>query len=134
MGQRFGGHIVSGHVDGVGELTEVTPVGEALDLRVRLPEDLMRYVAVKGSVTLSGISLTVNSLLNDTISLVVVPRTQRSTKLATPRIGDKLNVEVDVLARYLERLMQRPSPAGSAEAPEVGDAAWMSRLGKSGYL
>ena len=134
VGQRFGGHIVSGHVDGVGELTEVTPVGEALDLRVRLPEDLMRYVAVKGSVTLSGISLTVNSLLNDTISLVVVPRTQRSTKLATPRIGDKLNVEVDVLARYLERLMQRPSLAGSAEAPEGGDAAWMSRLGKSGYL
>jgi riboflavin synthase len=133
LGQRFGGHIVSGHVDGVAELVRREPVGDAAELHFRVPPELLRYVTEKGSITLSGVSLTVNGVAGDTLSLVVVPRTQKWTKLAKARVGSRFNVEVDVLARYVERLLHHTS-APAAEPSEAGDSAWLARLGKAGYL
>lgn len=139
LGQRFGGHIVSGHVDGVADLLRREPVGEALELHFRVPADLLRYLTEKGSITLSGVSLTVNTVAGDTLSLVVVPRTQKWTKIGRARVGARFNVEVDVLARYVERLLHPKSesehaPAYGTESSESGDSAWLTRLGKAGYL
>jgi riboflavin synthase len=133
MGQRFGGHIVSGHVDGVAELVRQEPLGEAVRLHFRVPAPLLPYVTEKGSITLAGVSLTVNSVEGDMLSLVVVPRTQRWTKLAKAHVGDRFNVEVDVLARYVERLLHQKDEA-PGQAAASSDDAWLSRLGKAGYL
>lgn len=97
---RLGGHVVQGHVDTVGEV--VTP---APDLRVRIPDDLTRYLVPKGSVTVDGCSLTVVEALSDGFTVAVIPHTAAVTTLGTRRVGDRVNVEVDVLAKYVERLL-----------------------------
>jgi riboflavin synthase len=97
---RLGGHIVQGHVDGVGEV--VTP---APDLRVRMPESLLRYVVEKGSVTVDGISLTVVDVLDDGFTVAVIPHTQDVTTLGVRGPGDRVNLEVDVTVKYVERLL-----------------------------
>ncbi len=133
LGQRLGGHIVSGHVDGVAEFVSSAPLGEAVRLEFLLPKDLQRYVAVKGSVTLAGVSLTVNSVEESLVSVVIVPRTQRWTTLAERRPGDHVNVEVDLLARYVERLLEAPRGAASAPSDDR-DSTLLGRLGDAGYL
>ncbi|KJY75544.1 riboflavin synthase subunit alpha [Vibrio coralliilyticus] len=102
---RFGGHIVSGHVDGVGEITERNQVGRAIEFWVSMPEELSKYVAEKGSVTVDGISLTVNALRKNAFKLTIVPHTGEETTIADFHVGRKVNLEVDVLARYMERLL-----------------------------
>ncbi len=102
---RFGGHIVSGHVDGVGEIIERNPVGRAIEFWVALPAALTRYVAEKGSITVDGISLTVNDLRKDAFKLTIVPHTSQQTTIDHFQVGRKVNLEVDVLARYMERLL-----------------------------
>ncbi|HEX2038518.1 MAG TPA: riboflavin synthase [Acidimicrobiales bacterium] len=97
---RLGGHVVQGHVDGVGEI--VTP---APDLRVRIPSHLTRYVVPKGSITVDGCSLTVVETLPDGFTVAVVPHTMAVTTLGSKGAGDRVNVEVDVLAKYVERLL-----------------------------
>jgi riboflavin synthase len=97
---RLGGHIVQGHVDGVGEV--VTP---APDLRVRMPHDLLRYVVEKGSVTVDGISLTVVDVLDDGFTVAVIPHTQDVTTLGVRGPGSRVNLEVDVTVKYVERLL-----------------------------
>ena len=134
LGQRFGGHIVSGHVDGVAELVRQESLGEAMRLHFRVPAPLLPYVTEKGSITLADVSLTVNGIEEDVLSLVVVPRTQKWTKLAKASVGDRFNVEVDVLARYVERLLHHRGSAPAAAPSESGDEAWLERLGKAGYL
>ncbi len=134
LGQRLGGHIVSGHVDGVAELVRQESVGEAVRLHFRVPGALLPYVTEKGSVTMAGVSLTVNDVTGDVISLVVVPRTQKWTKLAKSRVGDRFNVEVDVLARYVERLLHHTAGNPETAPNESGDDAWLTRLGQAGYL
>lgn len=103
---RFGGHIVSGHVDGVGEIVERNIVGRAIEFWVELPEELNKYVAEKGSITVDGISLTVNDLRKNAFKLTIVPHTTQETTIDSFHVGHKVNLEVDVLARYLERLLQ----------------------------
>ncbi len=103
---RFGGHIVSGHVDGVGEIVERNIVGRAIEFWVELPEELNKYVAEKGSITVDGISLTVNDLRKNAFKLTIVPHTTQETTIDSFQVGRKVNLEVDVLARYLERLLQ----------------------------
>ncbi len=103
---RFGGHIVSGHVDGVGEIVERNIVGRAIEFWVALPPDLNKYVAEKGSITVDGISLTVNDLRKNAFKLTIVPHTTQETTIDAFQVGRKVNLEVDVLARYLERLLQ----------------------------
>ncbi|MDA9557923.1 riboflavin synthase [Vibrio sp.] len=117
---RFGGHIVSGHVDGVGEIIERNPVGRSIEFWVKLPTDLLKYVAEKGSITIDGISLTVNDLRKDAFKLTIVPHTTEETTIDLFHVGRKVNLEVDVLARYMERLLQsskdeEPKPRLSME-------------------
>ena len=104
MGDELGGHLVSGHVDGVAVLESVTPSGDSHALRFRAPNALSRYIARKGSVTLDGISLTVNSVEDDCFSVMIIPHTWAHTTLRQRQVGDTLNLEVDLFARYLERL------------------------------
>ncbi|MBY8236279.1 riboflavin synthase [Vibrio fluvialis] len=111
---RFGGHIVSGHVDGVGEIVERNPVGRAIELWVAMPAELSKYVAEKGSITVDGISLTVNDLRKNAFKLTIVPHTTQETTIDHFQVGRKVNLEVDVLARYLARLLN----GGRDEQPE----------------
>ncbi|USD65864.1 riboflavin synthase [Vibrio sp. SCSIO 43136] len=103
---RFGGHIVSGHVDCVGEIVERNQVGRSIEFWVEMPENLTKYVAEKGSITVDGISLTVNDLRKNAFKLTIVPHTSSETTIDNFNVGRKVNLEVDVLARYMERLLQ----------------------------
>jgi riboflavin synthase len=100
-GGRFGGHVVLGHVDAVGEVVNPVPA-----LVVRIPRDLMRYVVEKGSCTVDGISLTVFNLTDDTFEVAVIPHTADVTTLGHRRVGDTVNIEIDVLAKHVERLLE----------------------------
>jgi len=103
---RFGGHIVSGHVDGQGKVLDISPVGESINLRVQIPNELNCYVAEKGSVTIDGVSLTVNAVKNNEFEVNIVPHTQLETIIGQYEQGSHVNVEVDIIARYLERMLQ----------------------------
>ena len=102
---RLGGHLVQGHVDGVGEVSEIRPEGDGYRIAVRVPTDLMRYVAEKGSVAVAGISLTVAALRDDGIEIALIPHTWTSTTVSDLEVGDPVNLEVDVIAKYVERLL-----------------------------
>lgn len=102
---RLGGHIVQGHVDGVGELISESGDGFARRLRVGLPIELMRYVVDKGSITLSGVSLTVAELGDSWVDVSLIPETLERTNLGRTRPGDRVNVECDIVAKYVERLV-----------------------------
>lgn len=99
IGDRIGGHLVQGHVDAVGEIVEPVP-----DLQVRVPGHLARYLVEKGSVTVDGVSLTVVDVLDDGFTVAIIPHTSAVTTLGIRRPGDLVNVEVDVIAKYVERL------------------------------
>jgi len=109
---RLSGHYVQGHVDGLGTITALAPAGESIELQVELARSLSRYCVEKGSIALNGVSLTINRLEDrqDTsiATLMIIPHTWEHTNLSTLAVGDQLNVEVDILAKYVERLC-RPS-------------------------
>lgn len=102
---RFGGHIVSGHVDAVGEIIVARQDARSLYFEVDVPTDLARYLAEKGSITVDGISLTINHLNGHIVSLNLIPHTAQHTNISTWTVGRKVNIEVDILARYIERLL-----------------------------
>ena len=104
LSDRLGGHLVSGHIDGVGEVVSFTPVGESWELRVRLPGDLEKFVAAKGSITVDGVSLTVNSVEQQIFSINIIPHTYASTSFKRLAPGIRVNIEVDQIARYLAQL------------------------------
>jgi riboflavin synthase len=104
-GDRLGGHIVQGHVDGVGTVAAVEDDGFARRIRIEMPPDLLRYVVDKGSITLSGVSLTVADLGDSWAEVSLIPETLERTNLADLAPGSRLNVECDVVAKYVERLM-----------------------------
>ncbi|MCU0694383.1 MAG: riboflavin synthase [Polyangiaceae bacterium] len=137
LGGRLGGHIVSGHVDGLARLVERVPLGEALDLTFTYEPTLAAFVAEKGSVALNGVSLTINEVKADRFHVVVVPHTQGATLLGDMRAGDWANMEVDVLARYVSRWMEvRGAECGSRGhgGPATNDESLLSRLASAGYL
>ena len=109
MGDRLGGHMVSGHVDGVGEVVAITAQGESRRFEVRVPKALGRYLAPKGSITVDGVSLTVNTVddesLGTRIAINLIPHTMAVTTLGERRPGDRVNIEVDLIARHVERLL-----------------------------
>lgn len=109
---RLGGHIVQGHVDGVGEVAALEDDGFAKRLRVKLPGDLLRYAVPKGSITLDGVSLTIADLGDSWLSVSLIPETLERTNLGEARPGRKINVECDVIAKHVERLM---APFGGKE-------------------
>jgi riboflavin synthase len=102
---RLGGHMVAGHVDGIGDVIEFRQEGRSWRLRVQSPAALARYIAAKGSICIDGISLTVNAVEGALFDVNIVPHTFRETTLAGYRIGRRVNLEVDLIARYLERLL-----------------------------
>jgi len=102
----LGGHLVSGHVDGVAEVRERNEVGESLRYDFTVPADLARYIAAKGSVCIDGVSLTVNEVRGADFSVNIVPHTQRETTLGALKSGAQVNLEVDLMARYAERILQ----------------------------
>ena len=104
IGDRLGGHLVSGHVDGLAEVMSIHPAGESRVFRFRVPAALARFIAEKGSVTLDGVSLTVNAVDEREFELNLIPHTLAVTTLGKLEPGDRVNLEVDLLARYLERL------------------------------
>jgi riboflavin synthase len=108
---RFGGHVVQGHVDGVAEIISREPSANWDVVRVKIPSDLSKYVVHKGSITFDGVSLTVNDITDDTVSLSLIPETLRLTTLGNKRVGDKLNVEADILAKHIEKLIEARSQA-----------------------
>lgn len=109
---RLGGHLVSGHVDGVGTLSSRTADARSVRMVVKAPDELTRYIAAKGSITVDGISLTVNELTSDGFALNIVPHTTLETTLSIAQPGQQLHLEVDMIARYLEQLLGRaPQPS-----------------------
>jgi len=105
LGDSLGGHLVTGHVDGLAELIARDPVDDNTVMTFTVPEALSRYIAAKGSVTLDGVSLTVNSVTGHRFTVNLVPHTLKVTTLGTLEIGDRVNLEVDLIARYLERML-----------------------------
>ncbi len=102
---RLGGHIVQGHVDGVGEVIGIVPEGNSRVMRFRAPADLMRYIVPKGFIAVDGISLTVVEVQGSAFTVSVIPTTYRETVLGVRREGDMVNLEADVIAKYVERLL-----------------------------
>lgn len=108
---RLGGHIVSGHVDGIGKVVEKQADGRSIRFKFKAPDALAKYIAEKGSICINGISLTVNTVDGAYFSVNIVPHTLRETTLGTTEVGSEVNLEVDLLARYMERLMQGDAAA-----------------------
>ena len=127
---RFGGHIVSGHVDGLGEITLVREDARSLYFEVTAPVELAKYLAEKGSVTVDGISLTINHLRGNVISLNLIPHTADRTNIGSWKQGTQVNLEVDVLARYIERLMLGDKAAEQTTTSNIS----MDFLAQNGFL
>ncbi len=105
VGDRLGGHLVTGHVDAVGTLASRSDVGESVAMSFSIPHDLSNLVAEKGSIAVSGVSLTVNGVKGDTFDVVIIPHTLKETTLGNLRAGARVNLEVDLVARYVQRLV-----------------------------
>lgn len=125
----FGGHIVSGHVDGIGRVLSITPDARAWRYQIEAPAALARYIAEKGSITVEGISLTVNGLNGALFDLTIVPHTVQETTIADWKTGSIVNLEVDVVARYLERLLM-----GDKASEPASKGISMGFLAEHGYL
>ena len=109
---RLGGHIVQGHVDGRGEFVSVEDLGESWTLRFLYPDELARYLVFKGSIAVEGISLTVAALTDSYFEVAIIPKTWAVTNLSQLKTGDPVNLEVDVIAKYIERLLAAKAPLG----------------------
>jgi riboflavin synthase len=115
LGDKLGGHLIFGHVDGLGTIVNLRRMGEFYDLGVEFPANLTRYIAEKGSIAVDGISLTVASLVAARFSAAVIPFTFDQTNLRHRRVGDRVNLEVDMLARYVERMLRSSESTGLSE-------------------
>lgn len=128
---RLGGHIVSGHVDGIGEIVGRDVSARAILFRVRAPRELAKYIAHKGSITVDGISLTVNEVHGADFVLTIVPHTVQETNIGSWMPGTKVNLEVDVIARYLERLLMGEK---AADADAYGGGITTAFLAENGFM
>ncbi len=115
LADRLGGHLVSGHVDGVGEVLRFDPVGDNRLLEIRAPQALAKYIARKGSITVNGVSLTTNTVDGTVFSINLIPHTLEATTLGALQSGARVNLEIDLIARYVERMLD----GEAAEAAEV---------------
>lgn len=124
---RMGGHLVSGHVDGITQVTKIAQSGRAREIWLALPKALAHYIAAKGSVTIDGVSLTVNELTAEAFRLTIVPHTAAQTTIAQLKTGSQVHLEVDLIARYLERLLSKDTAV-----QQVGVS--MALLSQRGFL
>lgn len=128
---RLGGHLVSGHVDSIGEITSIWPDARSIRYRVKVLPEFMRYIALKGSICVDGTSLTVTGLDGGEFELSIVPHTADETIMSTYTVGSKVNVEVDQIARYLERLIS-PQPASVQTKESTLTAEFLAEHGFMG--
>jgi riboflavin synthase len=126
LADRLGGHLVSGHVDGVGEVVRISQDARSWRFLISAPNEIAHYIAHKGSICINGISLTVNSVQGHQFDINIVPHTMENTNIKSWQVGTRLNLEVDLLARYLERLLE----GKSAKTPSTITADF---LAKNGY-
>lgn len=115
VGDELGGHIVSGHVDGVGKVASMTPEGDSLRVKFEAPDSLLPFIAAKGSVAINGVSLTVNEVDNRTFGVNLIPHTRQVTNFGAIAAGDPVNLEIDILARYVARLAQSGVAVGGVK-------------------
>jgi riboflavin synthase len=126
---RLGGHIVSGHVDGVGELETLEPDGKSWRLVFRAPDNLARYIATKGSICIDGISLTVNAVEGARFTVNIIPHTQQETVIQHYQPGTRVNLEVDLVSRYLERLLLGDQAANPAQSTSLLSKEFLAQHG-----
>lgn len=123
---RLGGHLVSGHVDGVGQIVQQVAEGKSTRYVIRIPEELSKYVAHKGSVCVDGVSLTVNEVNGNEFSLQIIPHTQQETIFSEYSVGSEMNIEVDLIARYLERLLGNTGEPSGLTMEQIVKAGFKS--------
>ena len=124
---RLGGHLVSGHVDGLGEVLSIKEESRSVQLIIKAPEELKHYIAMKGSICIDGTSLTVNKITNADFEINIVPHTQQQTIIKNYKPGTKVNLEVDLIARYLERLLMK-------QDDNKGEGVTLDTLAKAGFM
>jgi riboflavin synthase len=121
---RIGGHLVSGHVDGVGRITDIRPEANALHYNLQVPKDLMRYIVPKGSIAIDGISLTVVACRGDGFQVTIIPHTAAVTTIGRKALGATVNFECDMIGKYVERALQVRLEGEGAEVGELQGALW----------
>ncbi|WP_315272982.1 riboflavin synthase [Selenomonas sputigena] len=130
---RLGGHIVSGHIDGVGTIAAMQEEGNAVLLTVRASTSILRYIVEKGSVALDGISLTVAHVGAADFTVSLIPHTREITNLREKRMGSRLNIETDILGKYVEKLFPGAHTRGESDAPKSADGITMDFLRQQGF-
>lgn len=128
LNDRLGGHLVTGHVDGTGILRERTQAGNTLLLTLEVPEPLLRYCIPKGSITVDGVSLTINSVSENGVSVAIIPHTAKVTTLGLKQPGDAVNLESDLIGKYVERLLQNSGTLPEKAAPVI-DRDYLQKRG-----
>ncbi len=130
VGDRLGGHIVSGHIDGVGQISGQLPEDIAVLTEITAPAEVMRYIIKKGSVAIDGISLTVVDRTENTFRVSLIPHTAKLTTLGYKKVGDRVNLESDIIGKYVEQLMGLKTPAANGEKPALS----LEYLAENGFL
>jgi riboflavin synthase len=125
LSDRLGGHLVQGHVNGIGIITEIKKLGENYLVKIVIPEELERYLIKEGSIAINGISLTIAELNKSEISISVIPHTWQNTNLKDKKVNEKVNVEIDILAKYVEKLLAKNNNNPDKNITE----GWLKELG-----
>ena len=125
LSDRLGGHLVQGHVNGIGSISEIKKLGENYLVKIIVPEDLEKYLIKEGSIAINGISLTIADLNRNEISISVIPHTWQNTNLKDKEVNDKVNVEIDILAKYVEKLLTRNHNSSDQNITE----SWLKEIG-----
>jgi riboflavin synthase len=128
LNARMGGHLVTGHIDGIGTLRAREQDGNAIYLTVEASEDIMRYCVPKGSITIDGISLTINSVTAHSFSVAIIPHTAKVTTIGLKQVGDAVNLESDLIGKYVERLLRTNGTLPPSSAPVI-DKDYLQKRG-----
>lgn len=125
LNDRLGGHLVQGHVTGMGTISEIKKLGENYLLHINVPENLERYLIKEGSIAVNGISLTIADLYKNVVSISIIPHTWQNTNLQYKKLNEKVNIEIDILAKYVEKLLSRNSNTTEKNITET----WLKEIG-----
>jgi riboflavin synthase len=131
---KMGGHFVSGHVDGIGRIRSRRTEGNAERIEIEAPANILKYLVQKGSVSVDGISLTVVDVLKDAFSLVIIPHTSSLTTIGFKKVGDTVNLEPDILAKYVEKFLCKVGPEETVTGEGISDDRFLSKLKDSGFI
>jgi riboflavin synthase len=123
LNDRLGGHLVQGHVNGIGEITKIVKLGDNYLLELKIPAELKKYVVDEGSIAIDGISLTVAKIINEEVQISVIPHTWENTNLSLRKTSSKVNIETDILAKYVEKILSEKNNINNA------GENWLNKLG-----